>query len=124
MRATCGFSLKKMSCAVFVRSRLWKFPVQLRTIRIMWTCSLLLLCLVRASFSGSHLLCMVMIVSRILQSMEYLHSIRCRHLLHLYVLSSTSCRLAFCLYHMALMMSGLWYCDRYFSGRSRVGIVV
>ncbi len=42
--------------------------------------------------------------------MEYLHSIRCRHLRPLYVGSATRAPREFMLYPMALMMFGLWCC--------------
>ena len=61
------------------------------------------------------MLCMLPIVSRILQSVEYLDSSSCRHLLPLYVLSFTSCPLALRLHPMAPMMSDLWCRGRPFS---------
>jgi hypothetical protein len=48
------------------------------------------------------------IISSVLLSLEYLHSMSCKLLLPLYVVSSTSCPFEFLLYPMALMMSGLW----------------
>ena len=50
---------------------------------------------------------MLFMVSRVLISVEYLHSLSCRHLLHLYVASSTRVPLEFSLYPIALMISGL-----------------
>jgi hypothetical protein len=53
------------------------------------------------------MMCMVVMVSRVFFSVEYLHSMSCRHLLPLYVMSSTSCPCVFLVYPMALIMSGL-----------------
>ena len=53
------------------------------------------------------MLFMLVMVSRVLLYVEYLYSMRCRHLLPLYVVSSTSCSCVFLVYHMTLMMSGL-----------------
>ena len=50
-----------------------------------------LLCLIMACLNGSNIFCMLVMVSRVLMSVEYLHSMSCRHLLPLYVVSSTSC---------------------------------
>ena len=51
---------------------------------------------------------MLFIVSNVLLSVEYLHSMGCKLLLPLYVVSSTSCPCEFLLYPMALRMSALW----------------
>ena len=48
------------------------------------------------------------IVSSVLLSVEYLHSMSCKLLLPFYVVSSTRCPFEFLLYSMALAMSGLW----------------
>ena len=45
--------------------------------------SFFLLCLVMACLSGSYMLCMLVMGSRVLLSVEYLHSMICRHLFHL-----------------------------------------
>ena len=55
---------------------------------------------------------------------EYLHSMSCRHLLPLYVMSSTICPFVFLVYPMALMMSGLWCCGLLCLGRRSVGNMV
>jgi len=47
-------------------------------------------------------------ISEVLLSVEYLHSISFRHLCPLYVGSATRAPREFMLYPMALMMSGLW----------------
>ena len=60
----------------------------------------------------------------VLMSVEYLHSMSCRHLLPLYVVSSTSCPWEFLLYAMALMMSGLGCCGLLCLGSRSVGIMV
>ena len=60
-----------------------------------------------ACLSGSYIFCMLVMVSRLLLSVEHLHSMSCRRLLPLYVVSSTSCPRVFLVYPMALMMSGL-----------------
>jgi hypothetical protein len=49
------------------------------------------LCLRMACLSGSYMFFMLFIVSNVLQSVEYLHSMSCRHLRPLYVVSSTRC---------------------------------
>ena len=66
-----------------------------------------LLCLIMACLSGSYMLCMLVMVSKVLLSVEYLHSTSCRYLLPLYVVSSTSCPWVFLVFPMDLMMSGL-----------------
>ena len=48
------------------------------------------------------------IVSSVLISVEYLHFMRCKLLLPLYVVSSTRRPCEFLAYPMALMISGLW----------------
>ena len=53
--------------------------------------SFFLLCLIMACLSGSYMLCMLVMVSRMLLSVEYFHSMSCRHLLPVYLVSSTSC---------------------------------
>ena len=53
--------------------------------------SFFVLCLIMACLSGSYMLCMLVMVSRVLLNVEYLHSMSCRHLLPLYVVSFTSC---------------------------------
>ena len=68
---------------------------------------LFLLCLIMACMSGSYVLCMFVMVSRVLLSLEYLHSMSYKHLLPLCVMSSTSCPLVFLVYPMGLIMSGL-----------------
>ena len=83
-----------------------------------------LLCLIMACFNGSYMLCMLVIVSRVLLYVEYLHYMSCRHLLPLYVVSSTNCPLVFLVYPMALMMSGLWCWGLLCLGRRSVGIMV
>ena len=57
------------------------------------------------------MVCMLLMVSIILLSAEYLHSMSCKHLLPLYVVSFTSCPYEFFMYPMALIMSGLWRFD-------------
>ncbi len=105
-----------MSCAISARVLMWKLAVVLINIGVIWTCSLLLIC-----FSGLYMLCMLVIVSSILMLVEYLRYISCRHILPLYMWSSTRYPLEFRRYPMALMMSGLWCCGRLFFGRSIYG---
>ncbi len=69
--------------------------------------SFFLSCLIMACLSGSYMLCMCVMVSRVLLSVEYLHPMSCRHLFPLYVVSSTNCPCVFLVYPMALMMYGL-----------------
>jgi hypothetical protein len=79
-----GFSLKDTSCDVSARVRVWKLPVIPITMGMIWTWSLFfLLCLIMACFSGLYMLCMLVMVSRVLLPVEYLHSIICMHLLPL-----------------------------------------
>jgi hypothetical protein len=66
-----------------------------------------MLCLIMACYSGSYILCMLVMVFRVLLSVEYLHCMSCRHLLSLYVVSSTICPCVYLVYHMALMIFGL-----------------
>ncbi len=51
---------------------------------------------------------MLFIVSSVLLSVESLHSMSCKLLLPLYVVSTTRCPCEFLMYPMALMISGLW----------------
>ena len=68
--------------------------------------------------------CMLFTVSNMLSSVEYLHSMSCRHRLSLYVLSSTKCPRGFRLYPMALMIYGLRCCCRLRFGSRLVRINV
>ena len=87
-----GFSLKDTSWAISANVRVWNLPVLLITMEMFWTwCLFFLLCLIMACLSGSYMLCMLEMVSRVLLYVEHLHSMSCRHLLPLYVMSSTSC---------------------------------
>jgi len=63
-------------------------------------------------------------VSRVLLSVEYLYSMSCRHLLPLYVMSSTSCLCEFLVYPMALVMFCLWCCGLLCLYSRSVGIMV
>ena len=47
-------------------------------------------CFIMACLNCSYMLCMLFMVSKVLLSVEYLHSMSCRHLLPLYEGSSTS----------------------------------
>jgi hypothetical protein len=69
--------------------------------------SFFLLCLIMACLSGLYMLCMLVMVSRMLLFVEYLHSMSCRYLFPLHVVSSTSHPCVFLVYPMALMMSDL-----------------
>jgi len=102
-----GFSLKDTSSAIFANVRVWKYPVLLTTMEMIWTWSLFFLLCLSIALSGSYMLCIFVMVSRVLLSVEYLHSLSHRHLLPLYVVSSTSCSCVFLVYPMALMMYGL-----------------
>ena len=84
VRLSGGFSWNDTSWAISARVFVWKLPVLLITIGIIWTCSVfLLLCLMMACLSGSYMLCMLVMVSSRLVSVEYLHSMSCRHFLPL-----------------------------------------
>ena len=86
-----GFSFKDISRAFSANVRVWKLPVLRITMGIIWIMSLFfLLCLIMACLSGSYMLRMLVMVSRVLVSMVYLQSMSCRHLLPLCVVSSTS----------------------------------
>ena len=63
-------------------------------------------------------------VSIVLVSREYLHSMNCRHLLPLYVVSSTISSCEFLLYPMALMMSGVQCFGLLWFGNRVLGIMV
>ena len=65
------------------------------------------------------MVCMLLMVSIILLSAEYLHSMSCKHLLPLYVMSFTSRPYEFFLYPMAQIMFGL-RCFGLLCFRSRV----
>ena len=86
--------------------------------------SFLMLCLFMACMSGSYMLCILLMVSNVLLSVEYLHSLSCRHLLPLYVVYSTSCPCEFLLYHIDMMMFGLWCFGLLCLGNSSVEIMV
>ena len=77
-----------------------------------------------ACLSGLYMLCMLVMVSRVLVSVEYSHSMSCRHLFPLYGMSPTSFPWVFRVSPMALMMSGLWCCGLLCLGRRSVGIMV
>jgi hypothetical protein len=66
--------LKDSSCANSARVRAWKLFVLLTTMGMIWTWSHLLLCLMMACLRGSYMLCMLLMVPSVLQSVEYLHS--------------------------------------------------
>jgi hypothetical protein len=68
--------------------------------------SFFLLCLIMAYLRGSYMLCMLVMVAIVLVPVEYLHSMSCRHLLPLYVASSTSCPCVVLVYSIALMVYG------------------
>jgi hypothetical protein len=77
-----GFSLKDTSCAISARVRVWKLPVLLITMGMIWTW-ILFLGLSMVCLSGSYMLCMLVMVSKMLVFVEYLHFISCKHLLPL-----------------------------------------
>ncbi len=70
-----GFSLRDTSWAISASVRVWKFLVLLITIGITSTCIRPLLWSCMACLSGSWILCMCSMVSRMLLYVEYLHSI-------------------------------------------------
>ncbi len=67
---------------------------------------------------------MLVMVSSMLLSVEYLHYIICIYLLPLYVVSSISMPCEFILYPTALIMSGLWCVGLLCFGRMLVGMMV
>ena len=91
VRVSGGLSFKDTSCANSARGRVWKLYVLLITIGMIWTWNrFFLLYLIMTCLSGSYMLCMLLMVSKVLQSVKYLHSMSCMHLLPMYVVSSTS----------------------------------
>jgi hypothetical protein len=66
----------------------------------------------------------VAMVSSVLVSVESLHSMSWRLLLHLYVVSTTSSSRAFILYPLALIMPDLWCCGLLCFGSRLLGIIV
>jgi len=77
-----------------------------------------------ACLRGSYILCMLVMVSRVLQSVKCLHSVSCRHFLPLYVVFVIRYHWEFPLYLIALMISGLWCCGLLCFGSRLVGIIV
>ena len=77
-----------------------------------------------ACLKGSYILFMLLMVSSVLMSVVYLHSIICRHLLPLYEVSSASCPWEFLMYPIVLMMSSLWCCVLLCFGSRLVGMIV
>ena len=65
VRAPGEFYFNTMSWVISARVRVWKL-VLLITIGIMWSCTLLLLCVMRAYFRGSYMVCMLFMVSSML----------------------------------------------------------
>jgi len=86
------------------------------------TFSLLLLCRNTACLSGALTVCVLFRLSIVLLSVEYLHNMSCKHLLPLYVVSSTSCPCDF--FPMALIMVGLWCLGLLIFGSRVLGIDV
>jgi len=70
------------------------------------------------------MVCMWFMMSGVLLSADYLHSMSWKHLLPLYAVPSTSCPLEFFRYPMALMMFGLWCCGILRFGSRVIGIIV
>jgi hypothetical protein len=70
-----GFSLNDTSWAISANVRVWKFLVLLITIGITSTCSrpLIFSCIV--CMSGAYIVCVWSMISDMLVSVEYLHSI-------------------------------------------------
>ena len=60
------------------------------------------------------MLCMLFMVSKVLLSVKYLHSMICRHFLPLFVVFLSSCPRDFLLYPMALMMKNSYAESRLF----------
>ena len=68
------FSLNDTSWTIFASVRVWKFPVLLIAIGITSTCRRQLLCSCIACLSGAYIVCMCSMISDMLLSVEYLHS--------------------------------------------------
>ena len=69
-----GFDLNDTSWAISAIVRVWKLPVLLITIGITSRCSRPLLCCNIAYLSGAHVVYMLSMMSDVLPSVEYLHS--------------------------------------------------
>ena len=91
VRMSSGFSLKYTRCDIFAGVRVWKLHVLLTTMDMILTWSLFFVMCNDGCLRGSYILCMMLMVSSVLQSVEYLHSMSCRDLLLFYVVSATSC---------------------------------
>ncbi len=74
VRVSGGFPFDDTSWAVSAIVRVWKLHVLLITIGFMYTCSRLLLCCSIACLCGSYIVCMLSIMSIVLLSVGYLHS--------------------------------------------------
>ena len=70
------------------------------------------------------MVCMLVMMSSVLLSVDYLHYMSCRHRLPLHAVSSTRCPFEFLLYPMALMMYILRCGGRLCSEGRLVGIIV
>ena len=103
---------------------MWKLPVLRMTIVMICTCSHPLLCCSMACLRGSYMVWMLFIVSNVLLSVEYLHSMSCKLLLPLYEVSSTRRPCEFLMYPMALIMSGFWCFGLLCFGSKFSGIMV
>ncbi len=75
VRLSGGFSLNDTSWAISAIVRVWKLHVLLITIGITSTCSRPLLCCSIACLSGVYIVCMLSMMSDMLMSTEYLHSV-------------------------------------------------
>ena len=121
--ASGGSSSSDMSCAISASVLTLNVPVLLITMGMILISALRVLCVCRACFSGSYIVYMWSMMSVMLPSVEYLHSISCSCLLPLYVGSSLSFPSGPIVYPIARMMSGLWWVGLYCAGRMYSGMM-
>ena len=119
-----GFSLNDTSWVISAIVRVCKLHVMLITIGITSICSRPFLCSCIACLSGVCIMYMWSMISDMLLSVEYLHSMSLRLLRPLYAVSTTRAPREFMMYPMALMMSGLWCFGLLCFGRIVVGMMV
>ena len=74
--ASGGSSSKETSCAISARVLTLKVPVLLMTIGMILMSAWSVPCVCRAYFSGLYMVWMWFMMSRMLRSVEYLHSIK------------------------------------------------
>ena len=102
-----GSSSKETSCAISARVFTLNVPVLLMSIGIILLSACCVPWLSRACFKGSYMVYIWSMISVMLPSVEYLHSMSCSCLRPLYEGSSLSVPFGPIMYPIARMMSGL-----------------